>query len=139
MSELLKFNESSSIKDVSSFFRDTKITNDEEAIQAGEKALALFVRIEEGENYLEFIYDHLLALIMVYQGNQKKIVVSGVRILKYLMESHNEEPSDLKDVAPRTVICEILADKRKLKKEQIDRLAKRYRVDPSIFLGEDKY
>ena len=64
--------------------------------------------------------------------------VSGVDMLKFLMQSNNLKQSDLKEeLGSQGVVSEILNGKRKLNLEHIKALARRFNVSVSTFIETD--
>lgn len=59
--------------------------------------------------------------------------LSPVEILKYLMEQHHLNQSDLPEIGGQGVASEILQGKRSLNIRQIKALAKRFHVAPNTF------
>jgi antitoxin component HigA of HigAB toxin-antitoxin module len=60
--------------------------------------------------------------------------VSGVEMLRYLMEEHGAKQADLKkDLGGQSVVSLILEGERKLNTRQIAALAERFHVSPSVF------
>ena len=57
-------------------------------------------------------------------------------MLRFLMEQHALSQSDLPEIGSQGVVSEILSGKRSLNVKQISKLAKRFRVSPSVFLEE---
>ena len=60
--------------------------------------------------------------------------VSGVEVLRYLMEEHGLRQSDLPEIGSQGVVSEILNGKRDLNVRQIRELAKRFHVAPAVFI-----
>lgn len=59
---------------------------------------------------------------------------SGVDVLKYLMEEHNLNQTDLSEIGSQGVVSEILNGKRQLNVNQIKKLGERFHVKPAVFL-----
>jgi HTH-type transcriptional regulator/antitoxin HigA len=59
---------------------------------------------------------------------------SGIDALKYLMQEHGLKQDDLPEIASQGVMSEILNGKRKLNVVQIQKLCKRFKVNPAVFL-----
>ncbi|MFO3391921.1 helix-turn-helix domain-containing protein [Legionella pneumophila serogroup 8] len=60
---------------------------------------------------------------------------SGIDALKFLMEQHGLDQSDLKDeIGSQGVVSEILNGKRQLNLSHIKKLAKRFHVTPATFI-----
>ncbi len=60
--------------------------------------------------------------------------VSGVEMLKFLMEQHGMKQKDLPEIGSQGVVSEILRGKRELNLHHISALAKRFHVPASVFL-----
>ena len=59
---------------------------------------------------------------------------SGAGVLRFLMDQHGLKQADLPEVGTQGVVSEILHEKRDLNVRQIKLLAKRFHVDPAVFL-----
>ncbi len=59
---------------------------------------------------------------------------SGADALKYLMQEHDLRQDDLPEIGSQGVVSEILNGKRQLNVGQIQKLSKRFKVSPAIFL-----
>ena len=60
--------------------------------------------------------------------------VSGVEMLRFLMEQHGLRQSDLTaEIGSQGVVSEVLNGKRELNKHHIAALAKRFSVSPAVF------
>lgn len=55
-------------------------------------------------------------------------------VLRHLMDEHGLRQADLKDVAPQSVISEILSGKRSINARQAKALGARFGVSPAVFL-----
>ena len=55
-------------------------------------------------------------------------------MLRFLMEQHDLNQSDLPELGSQGVVSEILSGKRRLNVKQIARLAKLFNVSPGVFL-----
>lgn len=60
---------------------------------------------------------------------------SGVDVVRFLMEQHGLNQSDLPEIGSQGVVSEVLAGRRQLNTRQIRSLAARFGVDPGAFLG----
>ncbi len=60
--------------------------------------------------------------------------VSGVDVIRYLMEEHGLTQKDLPEIGSQGVVSEVLAGRRSLNVRQIQALAARFGVDPGAFL-----
>ena len=115
------------------FLNEFQVNNDKEAIEAGEMLYQWEKLIREGHKEIQGIYNYLKLQIDQYEQTLQQPEVTGAELLKYLMEEHNHKQIDLADVAPRSVISEILHGKRYLNKNHITRLAHKYNVSPALF------
>lgn len=96
----------------------------------------LLETVGDDENHrLMGLVDILSHLIAEYEEERyKNFSGKGIDALKFLMESHHLQQSDLTEIASQGVMSEILNGKRKLNLRQIKLLAKRFGVDPSTFI-----
>ena len=60
--------------------------------------------------------------------------VSGIEMLRFLMEQHRLRQSDLPEIGTQSVVSEVLSGKRRLNARQIARLAARFHVPADVFL-----
>lgn len=60
---------------------------------------------------------------------------SGVDVVRFLMEQHGLNQSDLPEIGSQGVVSEVLAGRRQLNMRQVQDLAGRFGVDPGAFLG----
>lgn len=74
--------------------------------------------------------DLIHAYDQVHYPQQK---VSGVAMLRFLMEQHGLTQSQLPEIGKQSVVSEILAGKRSLTVEHIRNLSERFSVSPSVF------
>jgi len=118
------------------FLHKFHVNNDKEAIEAGEMLYQWKKLIREGDKEIQGIYNYLKLQIDQYEQTVQHPEVTGAELLKYLMEEHNHKQIDLTDVAPRSVISEILHGKRDLNKNHIARLACKYNVSPALYPKE---
>ncbi len=74
-------------------------------------------------------------LISKYEDDHYKIkIISGICVLKELMNENNLKQSDLKEIGSQGVVSEILSGRRELNIRQIKILAKKFNVDASVFV-----
>jgi HTH-type transcriptional regulator / antitoxin HigA len=59
--------------------------------------------------------------------------VSGVQILRFLMEQHDLKQNQLPEVGRQSVVSEILAGKRSLTVDHIRNLSARFGISPAAF------
>lgn len=60
--------------------------------------------------------------------------ISGIEMLRYLMEEHDLTQSDLPEIGSQGVVSEILNGKRELNVRHIRALAARFHVSPAVFM-----
>jgi HTH-type transcriptional regulator / antitoxin HigA len=83
--------------------------------------------------------DTLSVLIEAYDEEHHAIPdISGVELVKFLMEQHGLSQGDLPEVASQGVISEILRGKRELNVRQIQALAERFHLPAGAFLRQRK-
>jgi HTH-type transcriptional regulator/antitoxin HigA len=112
------------------------IRNDEhldEAITVINKLLDIPDRSEAEEEYLMALTD----LVEIYENAHVEIPpVSGVDLLRYLMEENGLTQADLvPDFGTRSIVSEVLSGKRRLALTHITRLAERFGVPADVFIG----
>jgi HTH-type transcriptional regulator/antitoxin HigA len=84
------------------------------------------------------LIETLNALIEAYDREHHRMPdVSGVDMIRFLMEQHRLTQSDLPEIGSQGVVSEILNGRRELNVRQIQALAKRFGVPPAAFLPED--
>jgi HTH-type transcriptional regulator / antitoxin HigA len=77
----------------------------------------------------------LVVLIADYEAKHFPIErVSGVEVLKELMEANGLRQKDLaEDLGGESIVSLILKEKRQLNRQQIKRLSERFHVSPAVF------
>jgi HTH-type transcriptional regulator / antitoxin HigA len=82
------------------------------------------------------LIETLSVLIKAYDREHHSLPeVSGVEVIRFLMEQHGLSQSDLPEIGSQGVVSEILSGRRALNVRQIRALAARFGVDPGAFLG----
>lgn len=98
----------------------------------------LLDRVGEDESHeLMGLVDVISHMIAMYDEEHCELFKSGTGIdaLKFLMEQHALNQSDLKsDIGSQGVVSEILNGKRKLNVTQIKKLSVRFNVSPLTFM-----
>jgi HTH-type transcriptional regulator/antitoxin HigA len=93
---------------------------------------------EIGDNPRDLRYrfiETLSVLIEAYDADHHALAdISGLEVLKYLMEEHGLTQSDLPEIGSQGVVSEVLRGKRELNVHQIQKLAARFHVSPAAFL-----
>jgi HTH-type transcriptional regulator/antitoxin HigA len=97
---------------------------------------------EVGDNPKDARYrliETLSVLIEAYDDEHHKIPdVSGVDLLRFLMEQHRLSQGDLPEVGSQGVVSEILRGKRELNRRQIEALSRRFHLSPGAFFSESE-
>lgn len=94
--------------------------------------------VGEDENHeLIGLVDVISHMISMYDDRKNYHVsqISGIHALKFLMEQHRLNQSDLsEEIGSQGVVSEILHGKRKLNINQIKKLSKRFHVSAETFI-----
>ncbi|MXY28643.1 transcriptional regulator [Candidatus Poribacteria bacterium] len=81
------------------------------------------------------LLDTLGTIVDAYEEKHHPIPeCSGVEVLKFLMEEHQLEPSDLPALGSPDAVKEILKGERDLTVMHIHALAETFKVSPAVFL-----
>lgn len=90
---------------------------------------------EDATHPLADLLDLLTAAVHEYETNHHAIPASSPRdVLRFLMDQHGLNQSDLPEVGSQSVISEILAGRRVLNTRQIAALVKRFHVGADAFI-----
>ena len=93
---------------------------------------------EKSDPIKESLIDTLGTLIKDYEDRTiKEPKGDSVGALKYLLEEHGLNQSDLQEIGSQGVVSEILNGKRKLNLRQVVALSKRFSVSPSVFIDNN--
>ena len=134
MNTILNQVNDSAVQDViNKFLQSIEITTNEEHKNAVDAISNLMIRIRKGEEGLRGILKLLSAAVQEYEKGLDFPDHGPEEMIRFLMEQHGHKQKDLADVAPVSVISEILSGKRSLNKGQIERLSKKYHVSPAVF------
>ncbi len=112
------------------------IRNEEDYERVVKQMNELIDIIGTNENHpmYEFL-DTIGTLIQAYEEENYPLPsVSGVEVLRYLMEEHGLLQAELPEIGSQGVVSEILNGKRELNVRQIRALAKRFHVSPAVFI-----
>ena len=90
-------------------------------------------QIQNGRTDLEPLCNYVVNKITQYDEQDPLPEVSGESMLRFLMDQHDHKLKDLVDVAPMSVISDILNGKRKLNRNHIEKLSKKYKTSPVVF------
>jgi HTH-type transcriptional regulator/antitoxin HigA len=95
---------------------------------------------EIGDNPKDHRYrliETLAALIEAYdREHYPDQEVSGIDMLRFVMEQHKLTQRDLPEIGSRLAVSEVLRGKRQLNATQLLALAKRFGVSPAAFLPD---
>lgn len=117
-----------------------EITNEEDY----ERALALLDELTEAEDQSQLtepLIDQLCASIKRYEENAPQFAdfnagvaaISGIQLLRFLMEQNHLTGSDLPEIGDKTVVSRTLNGKRTLSSTDIQALAQRFHLNPGSF------
>ena len=85
------------------------------------------------------LIDTLSVLIEAYDDEHHEIPeVSGIDLLKFLMEQHGLAQGDLPEVGTQGVVSDILDGRRALNVRQIAGLSKRFNLPPGAFFPVER-
>jgi HTH-type transcriptional regulator/antitoxin HigA len=86
----------------------------------------------------ESLIDTLGTLIKDYEDRNFEEPKSDSKgVLKYLLDEHGLNQSDLQEIGSQGVVSEILTGKRKLNLRQVVALSKRFSVSPAVFIDNN--
>lgn len=93
--------------------------------------------VGEDENHeligLVDVISHMISMYDEHRNYQIKNV-AGIKALKFLMEQHKINQSDLPEIGSQGVVSEVLNGKRKLNLKQIKKLSQRFHVSVETFI-----
>lgn len=91
--------------------------------------------VGEDENHpLASLCAHIAERIEAYDETHRPIpAVSGVEVLRYLMQEHGLAQTDLPEIGAQSVLSEILSGKRQLNVRHIRALSTRFGVPAQVF------
>lgn len=112
------------------------IRNEREYDAAVERMNELLDEIGADESHpLYSLLDTLGTLIEAYEEEYHSIPeAKGADVLRFFMDEHGLNQSELPEVGSQGVVSEILSGKRELNVRQIRALAKRFKVSASVFV-----
>ena len=112
------------------------IRDEEEYDKAIATLNALIDEVGTNEQHpLYELLDTLGTVIHAYEEKHYPIPeCSGVEVIKFLMEEHQLEPSDLPVLGPPDIVLEILKGERDLTVTHIHALAETFKVSPAVFV-----
>ena len=110
--------------------------NDEEYEEMTDILFKLARKVGENKDHPLFPAMELLTLSIEHYDNEHFQIAEadGVSILKYFMEEFDLKQKDLQnELGTQGVVSEILHGKRKLNRNQIEKLSERFHVSPAVF------
>ncbi|MBN2658566.1 MAG: hypothetical protein JXR86_16035 [Spirochaetales bacterium] len=110
------------------------IRSEEELNIALELYESLLDRKNAGEDHLISVLEILGDSIEKFERKYSIEKPAPVEMLKFLMVQHNHNQSDLADIAPGSVISNILHGKRELNINHVRKLCRKYKVSADLFL-----
>ncbi|AJE19579.1 helix-turn-helix domain-containing protein [Azotobacter chroococcum] len=95
----------------------------------------LLVIVGDDEDHpLATLASHMGDLIEAYDEAQRPMPkVSGVEMLRYLMQEHGLTQADLPEIGVQSVVSELLSGKRRLNVRHIRALSERFGVPADVF------
>ena len=123
-------------KHISPIIHDPQNDNEYEKLASMLDQLLDIVGDNESHELMGLV-DVISHMIAMYDENHDEQLQkgSGIDALKFLMEQHGLEQSDLKnEIGSQGVVSEILNGKRQLNISHIKKLAKRFHVTPATFI-----
>ena len=106
---LNQVNDKAVVSLLNSFLQSIEITSNEELKNAVEAMSNLMIRIKNGEEGLREVLKLISAAVQSYEKDLEFEDCSPVEMIRFLMDQHGHKQKDLADVAPVTVISEILS------------------------------
>lgn len=89
---------------------------------------------DDEEHPLATLASHMGDLIEAYdEAHRPMPKVSGVEMLRYLMQEHGLTQADLPEVGAQSVVSELLSGKRQLNVRHIRALSERFGVPADVF------
>ncbi len=112
------------------------IHNENEYDLAVERLNSIIDEVGTNEQHpLYGLLDTLGTVIHAYEEKHHQIAeCSGIEMLRFFMDEHGLEESDLPEIGSQTVVAEILNGKRELNVKHIRALAERFHVSPAVFV-----
>jgi len=112
------------------------IRNEQQYDQAVKKLNELLDIVGDDETHpLYDLLDTLGILIQEYEdAHYPASPVTGIDVLRFLMEEHQLTPSNFPELGDEEVVSELLTGKRELNLENIRALSKRFGVSPATFI-----
>ncbi len=110
--------------------------NDEEYKKMANILFNLARKVGENKDHPLFPALELLTLSIEHYDNEHFQIAesSGVSMLKYFMEEFDLKQKDFQsELGSQGVVSEILHGKRKLNRNQIEKLSERFLVTPAVF------
>lgn len=111
------------------------IRNEQQYVQSLEKLNELLDIVGDNESHpLYDLLDTLSILVHNYEEAHYPISpVTGIDVLKFLMEENQLTPSNLPEIGDENTVSELLTGKRELSVENIRALSKRFGLSPATF------
>jgi len=118
----------------------TSETEYEQALQVVEELLEQ--ASDDPQDTLNGLIELISRAITVYEASDSALiefdkvvddVAPDVAVLRLLMSQHQLTGTDLPEIGDKTLVSKILSGERNLTKQHIERLAKRFQIDPGLF------
>lgn len=97
--------------------------------------------VSKSENLLILLLSHA---IHTYELQNEEVLAfekhafedqSDVVVLRFIISQHGLSLSDLPEIGHKSLISKILSGERNLTKSHIEKLSKRFHIDPGLFFG----
>jgi HTH-type transcriptional regulator/antitoxin HigA len=118
----------------------TNETEYEQALQVIEKLLEQ--ASDDPQDSLNGLIELISRAIAAYEANDSTLmefnqeadnIAPDVAVLRLLMSQHQLTGADLPEIGDKTLVSKILSGERNLTKQHIEKLAKRFQIDPGLF------
>lgn len=112
------------------------IRTEQEYDEAVERLNTLVDEVGDNPSHPRYrLIQTLSLLIRTYDQQHRDPLpeVSGVDVLRFLMEAHDLTQSDLPEIGGQSIVSEILSGKRALNTRHIRGLAERFGISPAVF------
>lgn len=118
----------------------TNETEYEQALQVVEDLLEQ--ASDDPQDTLNGLIELISRAIAVYEANDSAMMefdqeadntAPDVAVLRLLMSQHQLTGADLPEIGDKTLVSKILSGERNLTKQHIEKLSKRFQIDPGLF------
>lgn len=121
------------------------ITNESEYMQALAVVEALLDQAsDDSQDTLNGLIELVSRAISAYEAKDSELiafdkacedVAPDVAVLRLLMSQHQLTGADFPEIGDKTLVSKILSGERNLTKQHIEKLAKRFQINPALFFN----